>query len=240
MSNTYFQFKEFTIHQERCAMKVCTDACLFGAWVAQKLRDYNPEITSVIDIGTGTGLLSNMIAQATRDTLIDAIEIDSAAALQAAENFQSSPWSDRLRLVAGDVKNIEFQKKYDLIISNPPFFENDLKSDNARRNIALHSKTLTLQELVDVAFPLLSENGKFAVLLPFYRSKVFEQYVADAGLCLEEKVLVRQTEKHSFFRAMLLFGKQKCQTHTREICIKNQKGYSSDFSTLLESYYLNL
>ena len=221
-------------------MKVCTDACLFGAWVAQKLMDNNPEITSVLDIGTGTGLLSIMIAQATRDTLIDAIEIDSAAAQQAAENFQSSPWGDRLRVLKGDAKNIELQKQYDLIISNPPFFENELKSDNALRNIALHSKTLTLQELVDVAFPLLSENGKFAVLLPFYRSQVFEKYLADAGLCLEEKTLVRQTEKHSYFRAMLLFGKQKSQTHTREICIKNQKSYSSDFSTLLESYYLNL
>ena len=221
-------------------MKVCTDACLFGAWVAEKLSHKNPEIRSALDIGTGTGLLSLMIAQATRDTTIDAIEIDPGAAQQAAENFRSSTWNERLQVITGDVRNINLHKKYDLIVSNPPFFENDLKSNDEGRNIALHSQALTLQELLEIAIPLLNNSGKFAILLPFHRSEILEKYIGEAGLYLEDKVLVRQTEKHSFFRAMILFGKKASSTHTSDIYIQNGNSYSSDFLGLLKGYYLKL
>lgn len=119
MSNSYFQFKQFIIHQDACAMKVCTDACLFGAWVANKVQKLKPN--SVLDVGAGTGLLSLILAQKT-DAIIHAVEIDDEAAKQAEDNFKSSPWSNRIKIINQPVQNIKITGKYDFILSNPPFF----------------------------------------------------------------------------------------------------------------------
>jgi len=111
MSNTYFRFKQFTIHQDRCAMKVCTDACLFGAWLAEKVNGWQLADISILDLGAGTGLLSLMLAQQ-NTARIDAVELDENAAEQAAENFDTSPWRNRLQVIQGDIRTVHLGKKY--------------------------------------------------------------------------------------------------------------------------------
>src|SRR5882724_8546870 len=123
MANTYFQFKQFTIHQDRCAMKVTTDACLFGAWATVGIRKLAPEAKTILDIGSGTGLLSLMIAQQC-DVLIDAVEIDKAAAAQAKENSTASPWKEKIMVIEGDIRYMARYpiNRYDIVICNPPFY----------------------------------------------------------------------------------------------------------------------
>ncbi|MDP4263910.1 MAG: methyltransferase, partial [Bacteroidota bacterium] len=137
MANNYFQFKQFIIHQDRCAMKVTTDACLFGAWAAKRIRNSGDRTLNMLDIGTGTGLLSLMIAQQC-DALIDAIEIDKVAAGQAEENVTSSPWKEKIRITQGDIKYFakSSSSRYDIVICNPPFYENELVSPSHEKNIA--------------------------------------------------------------------------------------------------------
>src|SRR5688572_30396977 len=127
MANNFFQFKQFIIYQDKCSMKVCTDACIFGAGIANIISNSESRISNCLDIGTGTGLLSLMIAQKT-SALIDAIEIEEDAFNQAKENFSNSSWSQRLRAFHTDVKHFNSPLKYDFIISNPPFYQNDLIS----------------------------------------------------------------------------------------------------------------
>ena len=239
MSNTYFQFKEFTVHQEKVAMKVCTDACLFGAWVVDTLMGQNQKIESVLDIGAGTGLLSLMIAQKIAAKIV-AIEIDEEAATQAKENFNPSKYAGSLQLIKGDVRALTVDNKFDLVISNPPFFKDDLKSDDQKRNLALHSDALDFEELILLAKKALTAEGAFAVLLPFFRSDHFVQLAMDQNLFLKQQMLVKQTEKHGYFRSMLLFTGRKTQIQTSEMIIKNEGKYSEEFIRLLKDYYLYL
>jgi tRNA1Val (adenine37-N6)-methyltransferase len=155
-------------------MKVCTDACLFGAWVADKLnkKEINPK--KIFDIGCGTGLLSLMLAQKT-SVNIDAIEIDAEAFLQATENVAISPWKDRVNIFHGPLNQFAVHEKYDFIICNPPFYENQLKSDNEGRNAAMHSTTLSFLELTNAIKNNLSNTGQAAVLIPFTRVADFEK-----------------------------------------------------------------
>jgi len=239
MSNTYFQLKQFTIHQERCAMKVCTDACLFGAWIAEKVGRWQMTVGSVLDIGAGTGLLSLMLAQKTTAT-IDAIELDEHAAEQAAENFESSDWKERLQVITGDARMVNLGRKYDLIISNPPFFENDLKSINSQRNLALHGEELSLSELISIIKKNIAAQGKFAVLLPWHRKDAFEKLCVAEGFFLEENVSVKQTPAHSYFRSMFLFSTSEVPVKRSEMIIRNEDQYTPAFSAVLKDYYLKL
>ena len=239
MSNTYFQCKQFTIHQDRCAMKVCTDACLFGAWVVGQIRSGPYETQTVLDIGTGTGLLSLMMAQNTLAS-IDAIELDEQAAEQARENIEASAWHERCQVITGDARIVHLGRKYDFIVSNPPFYQNDLKSGDAKRNLALHSESLSLEELLLVIKKHLNKEGKFALLLPYHRKNEFEKLATAEGFFLEEEVSVKQTPTHPFFRAMLLFGTVSAPVNISTITIRDEDQYTPEFTALLKDYYLNL
>ena len=239
MANTYFQFKQFTIHQDNCAMKVCTDACLFGAWVANELKAINKTGTC-LDIGAGTGLLSIMLAQKTT-AFIDAVEIDKAAFEQAKENIYQSPWSEKISIINTDISTFETNKKYDCIISNPPFFEGDLKSSISNKNAAKHDTTLTLQQLLQAVENCLHEEGNFAVLLPYHRADFFIEAAAKSTLYVSKKVLIKQTPGHDYFRAMLLFRRQQKMVSNEEIIIKDDtNNYTGVFTGLLKDYYLFL
>ena len=221
-------------------MKVCTDACLFGAWITACLKHKKILPKNILDIGTGTGLLSLMLAQKTA-AAIDAIEIQPDAAVQARENFDASPWKDRLSVFSEDILQYPVQNKYELIIVNPPFFEDDLLSADANKNMAKHSGSLSLPKLIKIIVRHLSDDGLAAVLLPYHRSAFFETKALAQGLYTIEKLLVQQTPKHPPFRTMLLCSKKEKPLQQSAIIIhNNERHYSSEFIALLKDYYLKL
>ncbi len=240
MSNSYFQFKQFTVHQDRCAMKVTTDSCLFGAWVAGELAKEKTDQTSLLDIGTGTGLLSLMIAQKT-GVAINTIEIDTAAYGQAKENITVSPWKERIQLFNDDIRQFNFSKKYDFIVSNPPFYENELQSPGKERNIAHHSADLSLTDLFEIIKNNLSSNGSFFLLLPYKRNEEINDLLKKYNLYASKKIVVRQTTKHDYFRILLKGNLLNPETKTEEIAIRNtNQEYTREFIQLLKDYYLYL
>jgi len=234
MPNSYFRFKQFTVHQDKSAMKVCTDSCIFGAWTAKRLNGAK----KILDVGSGTGLLSLMLAQKSASR-IDSIELDPESAAQALENILASPWSARIRLMEGNVLYYPLPADYDFIISNPPFFESDLRSPVEKKNKAKHNETLTLDELMVVFREHLHTGGAFSILLPWHRTTYFENLAAENGFFLLEKLTVRQTPAHQPFRSICLFCFQKPEVSvSKELTIKNEEGkYSSEFKELMNDYY---
>ncbi len=240
MPNNYFQFKQFTVQQERAALKVSTDSCLFGAWIADKVESERLKVESALDIGTGSGLLMLMLAQKC-EAKIDGIEIDLPSYEQAKENAEASIWKERLELFHADAKQFSFSKNYDLIISNPPFYEGDLKSDVAHRNVAMHDAGLKLDELLKVVDANLTDDGRFAMLLPFQRAGYMIALAETFNLFLQTHVQVRQTVNHEFFRSMLLFSRTKTKPIVEELAIKDESNqYTNVFIGLLKDYYLYL
>jgi len=224
-------------------MKVTTDACLFGA-LTPIFSTSGEGVHRVLDIGTGTGLLSLMYAQKNSDAFIDAIEIDEEAYEQAKENAAASPFADRINLVHGDAKTFSFTKKYDLIISNPPFYENELTSGDQRKNIAHHQSGLLLGELLTIIKTNLSSEGIFCLLLPFKRNEEIRKILWKKNLFISKIVFVKQSTKHNYFR-LILEGKIKEETEAEtiidEISIWNdQQEYTEEFKELLRDYYLKL
>lgn len=236
LSNTFFKFKQFTIHQDQCAMKVSTDSCILGAWFARKVT----EPATILDIGSGTGLLMMMIAQKTKSQ-IHGIELDLSCFKQLQENVARCSWKDRLLAIHGDARNHVFSSQYDLIISNPPFYEADLPSANSEENMARHSSKLSLKELIEVIDKNLSSQGAFCVLLPYSRCEYFVSLSEKHRFFLQEKLLIRHSPEHPFSRAILYFSRKENVISESEISIRrNDREYSDKFTDLLKDYYLYL
>jgi tRNA1Val (adenine37-N6)-methyltransferase len=243
MANTFFRFKQFTVHQDRCAMKVTTDGCLFGAWVAAECSSLVKEGTQVLDIGTGTGLLSLMLAQVANCSIL-AMEIDDDACGQAKENIAGAPWSDNITVICGDIREPNDKGAFEIIISNPPFYENELKSDDEKKNLAHHGNQLAMADLLQVIRAQLSPRGSFFLLVPYKRWEEIQQLINDHGLMISTAVVVRQSVKHAPFRVMI-----KGTFRTEEQALMNVTGisvwdenqqYTAEFKTLLSPYYLAL
>lgn len=218
-------------------MKVSTDACILGAWFASRLGNSK----SALDVGTGTGLLMLMLAQK-NNLKIDGIELDHSAFLQLRENLESSNWKDNLMALAGDARNFSFSKKYDFIISNPPFFENDLPSSSLTKNQAKHDSTLTLAELVRIIDENLYGLGSFGILLPYQRMDELIRSCKSHHFFLNEKLLIRQTPRHRYFRAILHFSRSEKESEkSEELIIKDESDqYTESFIALMKDYYLRL
>lgn len=244
MSNSYFRFKQFTIQQDKAAMKVTTDSCLFGAWVAKKMAEHTGTSIQLLDIGTGTGLLSLMLAQKNTGCTIDAIEIDRNAYEQALENVMNSPWKEKIHVLHADIKLFEPRKKYDIIISNPPFYEKELKAEDENKNIAHHNAGLSFSDLFEVIKRQLSPEGYFYLLLPYKRNEEVRKLVFEHRFELSQLVLVRQSVNHGYFRIMLcgrLPSEKKEETVLDEMAIKdNNDNYTPSFTSLLKDFYLYL
>lgn len=163
MANPYFRFKKFTVYHDKCAMKVGTDAVLLGAWADTSF------CRNILDIGTGTGIIALMLAQRSQAT-VEAIDIDKEACVQATENAAASPYTERIKVVhasCADFAASNQQKRYDLIVSNPPYFINSLKCPDNKRTVARHTDTLLLSDLIREAQTLLSPSGRIALVLPY-------------------------------------------------------------------------
>ena len=224
-------------------MKVTTDACLFGAWVAEEVRSQESGVRSTLDIGTGTGLLTLMLAQNNPETKILAIEIDKDAAEQATNNIDASLWKDRVDILEADVKGFSFPEKFDLIISNPPFYENEIRSATDPKNVAHHSENLTLKELLDIIKPNLNDNGNFFLMFPYKRNDEIKKLFKDHQLHISKILLIRQSIKHDYFRIFikgnLIATEKEIEFDEISIWDENQQ-YSNEFIRLLKDYYLHL
>lgn len=242
MANSFFQFKQFTIHQDKCAMKVTTDACLFGAWVARELKAQQHSIRNIIDIGTGTGLLTLMVAQKNSGLEIDAIEIEKNAFEQAKENINGAGFKNKICLWNDNILREQYFRRYDTIISNPPFYENEIRSKDNLKNIAHHDEGLPLEKLLPVIKNMMHAPSRFYLLLPYKRSKEIETLFQRNQLCPTKIVSVRQSVNHSYFRLMIegsLFKDYEALESEIAIC-ESDGQYTSDFIKLLKDYYLNL
>lgn len=236
MPNTYFQFKQFRVEQEKCAMKVCTDSCLLGAYIDVQQAKY------ILDIGTGTGLLSLMVAQRS-DALIDAVEINPEASKQAQENFSNSLWNDRLTLHSASLQEFATnnQQAYDVILSNPPFFLSSLKSGDAAKDTAKHSGELLFEDILAFAKKHLTSDGKLYLLLPPWEARHFAGLSKNYGLQLNETVAVctytygqciRHIQTYSFMPS------ESPAEYSIDIRESDRITYTSDFRNLLKDYYL--
>ena len=235
MRNSYFQFKKFKIDQADCAMKVTTDASLFGAWVAH----HASKSTSVIDIGGGTGLLSLMLAQK-NDASIDIVEIEKVCFHQMQKNIEASAWNKRIHCINIDIRSFVTSNKYDIVISNPPFHQQQLKSEDKAINLARHGNELTLEVLFKQVSPLLSDKGIFYLLMPAYRDLETISIAENCNMILNKKTIVKQSVFHDPFRIMYAFSiSNHGDAIVDEIIIKDNKDqYTEKFIDYLRDYYL--
>jgi tRNA1Val (adenine37-N6)-methyltransferase len=238
VANSYFQFKQFRIEQEHCAMKVSTDACLLGATAAVDTAQ------RILDIGTGTGLLALMAAQRNPTATIEAVELEPAAAAQATENFKHSPWPERLQVHALSLAHYAalLPASFDHILCNPPFFRHSLRPPDARRAAARHTAedTLPFAELAAFAASFLHPTGLMTVLLPPLEMQHFEREAAGADLFPANRVVVYHRPGSKPLRHIVAFGKQPCLVPQRELLIKEGEEYSAAFRELLSPFYLAL
>lgn len=244
MANPYFHFKQFTIQQSKAAMKVTTDGCLFGAWVAKQLCEQTQNAVQLLDIGTGTGLLSLMIAQKNPACTINAVEIDNNAYEQANANIVASPWQKNIRVFHADIKSFEPGKKYEIIFSNPPFYENELKTADEKKNMAHHDGGLSLKDLFAIIKQHLAPDGLFYLLLPYKRNEEIRNLLREHQFELSQFILIKQSVNHGYFRIMLCgrrASEKKAAPIIEEMAIKdNNDKYTPDFISLLKDYYLYL
>lgn len=228
-----FQFKHFSIAQENTAMKVGTDGVLLGAW--SKIIDDN-----TLDIGTGTGLIALMLAQRTQTALIDAIEIDEVASKEAQENFNTSNWKGRLTIINKPLQNYTPQKKYNSIVSNPPFFIDATKAPETIRNTARHTDSLSFAELIKSAKSLLANDGVFSLILPINEAEQFIQLAFEAQFYLNRKCLVKPNPTKAAKRVLMEFSFNESTILEEELTIETGKRhvYTEEYISLTKDFYL--
>jgi tRNA1Val (adenine37-N6)-methyltransferase len=238
VSNTHFQFKQFRIEQAKAGMKVTTDGCLFGALVATQMQGY--QIENALDIGTGTGLLTLMLAQKLT-AQFEAIEVELSAFEEAQSNFRNSPWSDRIAILKTDIKVYQSLTKYDLIICNPPFFGQSLKGSKSNRNQAIHDDLLTPTDLSAAIFNRLRTTGNAYVMYPLAEMNSFISIAQEMGLHLNKSFEIRDKEDAQILRVVGQFSANETALKVVKLIIKNSDGgYTDDFIELLKPYYLQL
>ena len=233
-----FQFKQFSVAQDRCAMKVGTDAVLLGAWSA---LDHMPN--TILDIGSGTGILALIMAQRSTAELIDALEIDSDAYEQCVHNFETSDWGDRLFCYHASLEEFvgEIEDTYDLIISNPPFYTDHFKSRNEARNKARFEDALPFEELLTSVSKLLSVTGQLNVIIPFSEEINFISLAENVDLYPIRILRVRGQEESPVKRSLISFTFQENKIEVSELTIEiTRHHYTHDYINLTKDFYLKL
>ena len=233
-----FEFKQFSIQQERSAMKIGTDGVLLGAWVS---LEKNPE--SILDLGAGTGILSLQLAQRCHAEIIDAVELDEDAYEECVENFEASDWGDRLFCYHASVQQFasEIEDTYDLIISNPPFYSEDYKTDDIARNTARFTDTLPFNNLALAASQLLSKKGSFALILPRKEEEEFIKLASENGLFPNRICRVKGNSTSEVKRSLISFSFDKTETIFEELTIEiSRHVYTKDYINLVKDFYLKM
>ena len=236
---TKFSFKQFSIEQDRCAMKIGTDGVLLGAWTPIENNPF-----SVLDIGTGTGIIALMLAQRTHAEQIDALEIDEEAYEQSVDNFENSPWSDRLFCFHAGLDEFveEPEDEYDLIVSNPPFYTDDYKSDNEQRDLARFADAMPFEDLIEAADLLLSKNGIFSVIIPFKEEVEFLALAAAYELFPLKITRIKGTPTTEIKRSLLAFSrKENTNFLINELVIETARHiYTKEYIELTKDFYLKM
>ena len=234
MPNDYFQFKQFTIRQDRCALKVGTDGMLLGAWTryANALR--------ILDIGTGTGVLALIAAQRNNRAVIDAVEIDREAMEQARENVAASPWPDRIRVHWADVRNWKPAEGYDLVLCNPPFFKGHLTSHDPRTALAKHEHALSLGQLVREADRFCNPHGRLCMIMPLDRLPELKSLTGANGFVLSRECLVSYRANKRPKRVLVeLSHTFDIELMTAEMAVEREPGeYTLEYKALLRDLKL--
>jgi tRNA1Val (adenine37-N6)-methyltransferase len=233
-SNPYFKFKQFTIFQDQCAMKVGTDGVLLGAWTEVEKSE------NILDIGTGTGLIALMLAQRSM-AKIDAVEIDERSCIQAKENVALSPWKERIKIYHFSIQDYTncCSMRYNLIISNPPFFENASKASKPARTVARHTDLLSPIDLLNVAKQLLKEDGRLAVIYPTEAANSFQNMAQEYGFFCHQKLFVKPTPTSSVKRILMEFSLNSNNYAENTLTIETDRHrYTPEFIDLVKDFYL--
>ena len=232
MSNSFFSFRQFSISQDRCAMKVGTDGVLLGAWAPGGQR--------ILDVGTGTSLIALMMAQRFPTSHVVGIDVDDEACLQAVENVENSPFSDRVKIVKSSLQEFLVEESFDAIVSNPPYFVNSLKNPDARRTLARHTDSLSFDDLFRGVGRLLSEYGVFSIIIP---TDALEQMLLNAcqyGFYVSRQVAVKTVERKLPKRYLLSFRRQptECVVEEIKVMTDSEGSRSTWFDALTREFYL--
>ncbi len=228
-----FRFKYFTVQQKYNALKVGTDAMLLGSFIDPSGK------TKALDVGTGTGVLSLMVAQKNRTLSIDAIEIDPVNCLDCSENFKNSPWSDHLKLINADFFTFSFKEKYDLIFSNPPFYSDSLLSNSQRVSKAKHTAFFSIELFFKRVTDLLTENGEIYLIIPYVSAKEWETYALNNHLTITKKVTLFSKKESNPIRQIIVFSKKKNDHLTlQSFFVRNHDGsYSDEYKILTKDFH---
>ncbi len=233
MANNYFQFKQFTVWQDQCAMKVGTDGVLLGSWTDISTT------RSILDVGTGTGILALMMAQRGQ-AQVEAVEIDAASARQALQNFENSPWPDRLSLFHEPFQEyVTRGKRHDLIVCNPPFFSNSLQSHDPARSLSRHDSSLNMAEFFYLSSSILNPGGRLCVILPNDKKQGALKQALINGLFPYQELEVKGSPQGKAKRVLLEFGGKERALHRETLVIEQERHvYTREFIKLTRDFYL--
>lgn len=233
-----FQFKQFVVHQDQCAMKVGTDGVLLGAWTS---LEHQPE--TILDVGSGTGLIALQLAQRSVAETIDAIELDENAYEQCVANFEGSPWADRLFCYHAGFDEFvdEMDERYDLIVSNPPFYSEEVGSGDVSRDQARQNSSLPFDELVEGVAKLLSERGRFSIIVPFKEEGNMLNLANRNQLYPQRITRVKGNAQVEYKRSLMEFGFENGEAQMDELIIETERHqYTDAYIKLTEAFYLKM
>ncbi len=236
MSNPYFTFKQFTIWHDKCAMKVGTDGVLLGAWAPVE------NCKRILDVGTGTGLIAIQLAQRAPQANITAVEIDKIAANQASDNVRNSPWANRIEVICADFRHYTPNERFDMIVSNPPYFINSLKCGNEQRNTARHTDELNYNLLFSHSATLLQPKGVLAIVIPAENQKAVIDVAGTYGYYAYRQMKLFTKPQKNCRRLLITFGFDPLHAYQEETLFITQENgqFSEEYKALTQDFYLKI